>query len=616
MANPVRYSQRLVVVAGTAGAALLFLGSPVVATAAPSRGHVARVSADLQDHLDVGSQSIEILLHGTRASCDSVATTYNLVVRRYLMTDGCVLRVTAGQLAALRQDDAVDHISGDTRIQSSDQVTAESIGADQVWSGLNDLPALSGGRVTVAVIDSGIDTRHRALRNRVIAMHDFTGGDGLDRFGHGTHVAGIIAGQAVTTPDGGDYRGIAAGAYLVNLRVLDDFGAGTVSNVVDAIDWAIAHRGQYKIRILNLSLGAPVLQPYRDDPLCEAVERAVKAGLVVVAAAGNYGRTADGRTVLGAITSPANSPYVITVGAIDTHGTPQRSDDTLAPFSSRGPTRYDLVLKPDLAAPGSHIASAEAAGSYLAMTYPARHVTGEGANAYFQLSGTSMAAGVVSGAVALLLDERSGLRPADVKAALQLTSTFMAEAGLLGAGSGSLNVAGATSLINRNAPIPTSTQIADENVEASGLAFGNVTTDVIRQLVDDRLVLGLVGSSALLWGANTGDTLVWGNTLVWGATLEWRANDARVQSNTLVWGARAADTQSNTLVWGANFNDTLVWGSTLVRGNTLVWGANASDTLVLGASGNTLMWGATDADTLVWGAVSADTLVWGANELF
>src|SRR4029077_16479978 len=176
------------------------------------------------------------------------------------------------------------------------------------------------------------------------------------------------------------YRGIAPGAYLLNLRVLGDDGSGTASDVIEAIDWAIEPGHEYNVSVINLSLGAPVLQPYRDDPLCEAVERAVKAGITVVAAAGNFGKTKDGRAVLGGITTPANSPYVIAVGAIDTHGTAARSDDTLASYSSKGPTRYDLIIKPDLSAPGHHIASAESGDSYLSKTLPQNHVSGSGAN--------------------------------------------------------------------------------------------------------------------------------------------------------------------------------------------------------------------------------------------
>src|SRR5258706_7195582 len=365
-------------------AAILILSAAVPAAAE----HAARLSADLSDHLAAGSQAIEVIVHGTKANCDAIARTYNLAVKRYLTADGCVVRVTAGQLAALRQDDTIDHLSGNTRIKSLDEVTAEAIGADQVWGGPGALPKLTGKHVVVAVIDSGIDASHALLKDRVVATKDFTGGNGNDKFGHGTHVAGIIAGQAIRSADGHDYRGIATGAYLVNLRVLGDDGSGEVADVVDAIDWAVDHQQQYKIQIINLSLGAPVLQSYRDDPLCEAVARAVKAGITVIAAAGNFGQV-SGKMALGLVTSPANSPYVLTVGAIDTHGTAARSDDTLAVYSSRGPTRYDLVLKPDVAAPGSHIASAEAQGSYLSLTYPQRHVTGTGPTGIIQLLGTS-----------------------------------------------------------------------------------------------------------------------------------------------------------------------------------------------------------------------------------
>ena len=314
-------------------AALLLLTAGAIPALA---NHRARLSADLASDLASQSAAIDVIVHGDGPSVDTLAQRYNLVVKRRLKS-GAVLRVTAGQLDALQRDPEVDHLSGDVLIRPSMAVTNVAIGADQAWAGTERLPSLTGKGVAVAVIDSGIDARHQALKGRVLASVDFTGGDGSDRFGHGTHVAGIIAGQAGRTVDTRDIQGVAAGAYLVSLRVLGDDGSGTVSSVIEAIDWAIDHRKQFGIGVINLSLGAPVLQPYGDDPMCEAVERAVAAGLVVVAAAGNLGKTASGQIVFGGVTSPGNDPWAITVGALNTHGTPQRSDDTVASYSSRGP---------------------------------------------------------------------------------------------------------------------------------------------------------------------------------------------------------------------------------------------------------------------------------------
>ncbi len=232
----------------------------VMVTPARAQGHRARLSADLADQLAAQSQTIDLIVHGTRDEVNALAARYNVVVRKYLKS-GAVLTVNAGQLAAIDQDEAVDHLSGDTMIRSKAEVTAETIGADQVWAGSGTLKPLSGAGVTVVVIDTGIDTRHEALKKRVIFTKDFTGGDGMDRFGHGTHVAGIIAGAGGSTPDTSGYRGIAYGANLVNLRALGDDGSGTVSNVVEAIDYAIDHQKELNIRVINLSLGTPVLQP-------------------------------------------------------------------------------------------------------------------------------------------------------------------------------------------------------------------------------------------------------------------------------------------------------------------------------------------------------------------
>ena len=216
-------------------------------------------------------------------------------------------------------------------------------------------------------------------------------------------------------------------------------GSGFTSDVIAGIEWVVANRALYNIRVINLSLGHPVTEACSTDPLCEAVNQAVQAGIVVVVAAGNAGQASDGRTILGGISSPGNSPYAITVGALNTWGTVDRSDDTVATFSSRGPTAYDLAVKPDIAAPGTKILSLQADGAFLPTMYPSIHVAGSGNNAYMYLSGTSMAAPMVSGGVALLLQGSPNLSPAQVKFALQNGATAMTDAGLMGAGAGSVN---------------------------------------------------------------------------------------------------------------------------------------------------------------------------------
>jgi serine protease AprX len=584
---------------------IVLLVAPAAAYAAP---HRARLSADLADHLAAGSQAIEVILNGSPAEISALVGRYNLIVKKYL-TSGAVVTVNAGQLDALRQDPAVPKLSGNIRIHSHTEVTAnaaEAIGADQAWAGFDTVRPLSGRGVSVAVIDSGIDTRHSAfLKDRVVYTKDFTGGDGLDRFGHGTHVAGIIAGQRGALAETLAYRGIAAGAQLVNLRVLSNDGSGTASDVIEAIDWAIAHRNEYRIRVINLSLGAPVLQPYRDDPMCEAVERAVKAGITVVAAAGNFGRKADGTSVYGAITTPGNSPYALTVGAVDTRGTAKRSDDTLAPYSSKGPTQYDFVLKPDLVAPGSHIVSAEAAGGYLAKTYPDRHVAGTGANAYMQLSGTSMATGVVSGAVALLLEDRPALSPADAKAALQLTSSFMASEGLVGAGAGEINVIGAITLCESGSL--GSTSIAGE-VQTPSLFASLTTVDPAANPAGDSKV----GSNSIVWGADrsivwgSGGSIVWGSggSIVWGSgardSIVWGSGGSIVwgSGGSIVWGS------GGSIVWGSGTRDSIVWGS----GSSIVWGSGGS---IVWGSGGSIVWGS--GGSIVWGSDVNDSIVWGSD---
>jgi serine protease AprX len=198
---------------------------------------------------------------------------------------------------------------------------------------------------------------------------NFAGGPNTasDLYGHGTHVAGILAGNGMNSRDANfrkRFIGIADNASLINLRVLDQNGAGRDSAVIAAIEKAISLESKYNIRVINLSLGRVVYESYKLDPLCQAVEAAWKAGIVVVIAAGNEGRHdsahSDG---YGTIAAPGNDPFAITVGAMKPMGTPTRADDLIASYSSKAPTLLDHIVKPDIVAPGNLMISVLASSS-------------------------------------------------------------------------------------------------------------------------------------------------------------------------------------------------------------------------------------------------------------
>ncbi len=249
-----------------------------------------------------------------------------------------------------------------------------------------------------------------------------------DAYGHGTHVAGLIGGNGASSALGKgyprQYSGMAPGVNLINLRVLDANGNGTDSQVIAALQRAIALKATYNIRVINLSLGRRVFESYTLDPLCLAVESAWKAGIVVVTAAGNSGRDNSMHTHgFATIGAPGNDPVVITVGATRTRGTDGRSDDIIASYSSKGPTLLDHVVKPDLVSPGNRMVSLRAANSTLDKSYPSYQVKNNSGNsAYYRLSGTSMATPLVSGAVALMLQQDSTLTPDQIKARLMKTA--------------------------------------------------------------------------------------------------------------------------------------------------------------------------------------------------
>ncbi len=361
---------------------------------------------------------------------------------------GAHYSVPVDSLDALADDPDVVYISPDRRLSGALDQTAAAVNAQAAWQAGWD-----GTGIAVAVIDSGMachgdlyGTGGSGGKCRIIYSQDFVGGGTYDFYGHGIHVAGIIAGSGKSTNYSTykrTFKGIAPNANLVNLRVLDQNGQGTDSGVISAIQVAINLTGKLHIRVMNLSLGRQVFESYTLDPLCQAVEAAWKKGIVVVAAAGNYGRdNSMGTSGYATITSPGNDPYVITVGAMKTQGSTLRSNSLIASYSSKGPTLLDHVVKPDIVAPGNRVVSLyapavwnSATGQYnteaLPQEYPQNLVSYpyyDGSNSlgysnylYF-LSGTSMATPVVSGAAALLVQAQPRITPDQVKARLMKTA--------------------------------------------------------------------------------------------------------------------------------------------------------------------------------------------------
>ncbi|MBV8775346.1 MAG: S8 family peptidase, partial [Deltaproteobacteria bacterium] len=365
---------------------------------------------------------------------------------------------------AVAGDAAFTFISPDRPITATGHLEVTT-GAAQVRALANN-SSLDGRGIGIAVLDSGIEVTHQLLmsngQSRVVYSRDFTGqGTVEDTYGHGTHIASLIAGSSNFA--GGAYTGIAPGANLLNLRVLDDQGRGTASSLLAAIDWCITNKDAYNLRVITMSLGAVAVDSYTKDPLCLAVRRAHDAGILVIAAAGNQGKDRKGRKVYGGIHSPGIDPSVITVGAANTFSTDQRSDDTMATYSSHGPTRgytvsangvkhYDNLFKPDLVAPGNKLTGASSMTNGRLNTLASDHPnlrTGSGtsaANQLMSLSGTSVATPVVAGAAALLFQANPKLTPNLVKALLMYSAQPLRGFNSLEQGAGLLNVDGAVRL--------------------------------------------------------------------------------------------------------------------------------------------------------------------------
>ena len=503
---------------------------------------------------------------------DQIKTLGGTITRRLDIIHSLAIRLPAANLGRLAALPFVAHLSADLSVKKNDQFTADHSGATAAAAQYS----LTGKGVSVAVVDSGIrihpdlcDTTQAGLPSRVLASVNFAADSSLpdDLCGHGTHVAGIIGGNGFSSSNvllswlglpsswqlfSQTFMGVAPGVSLVNVRVLDKTGQGNVSNMIAGIQWVMQNAKQYNIRVINLSVGHNVGESYKTDPLCQAVESAWKAGITVVCAAGNEGRLNDNLptppcpdnegygTDYGSIQSPGNDPYVITVGAVK-NADGNRAHDVIATYSSRGPSRLDMVMKPDLVAPGNRVISLESYGSYLQTTYAAtNHVPWSAYTSfnipgssfsYFQLSGTSMATPVVSGAAALLLSQNPNLTPDTVKARLMVS--------------------------------------ADKWADAKGnydpLTYGAGYVNIVAALQSTATAATAAISPTLFQDAKTGkveiNNVIWGKNVIWGLNTPSTANALNViWGKNVIWGSNVVIGSSN-VIWGKNvWTDNVIWG--------------------------------------------------------
>ncbi len=357
------------------------------------------------------------------------------------------------------------------------------VGATSLWDGTT---RLTGSGVTVAVVDSGINGSlpdfSAANGSRVVASvkYSSTSSSNTDTYGHGTHVAGIIAGNG--RGSGGKYIGIAPDANLVNIKVSDAKGMAYLSDVIDGLQWILLNREACNIRVVNLSLVSSVPESYKTSPLNAAVELLWLSGIVVVTSSGNKG--ADSLRY-----PPANDPFVITVGAVDTAGTTRTTDDAIATWSGYGTTQ-DGFSKPDLVAPGRRIVSnLSSASNELAKLYPDRVVDRN----YIRLSGTSMAAPVVSGVAALLIQANPSWTPDQVKSALMATAKSLRTAG---SGAGDVYA-------------PSAVSVSNPSYANQGIPFNSGVAGVASGSVYDAATWDSATWDSATWDSATWDSATW-----------------------------------------------------------------------------------------------------------
>jgi serine protease AprX len=403
-----------------------------------------------------GAEPVRLVIRAQPGAAGALAARVEAlggrVTRDLSLIGGFAAAVPAAAVSQLRADPALHSMAPDARVRVSaagwttaaaaaggtepDSAYPQAVRAPQVWKAGDQ-----GQGVTVAVLDTGV-TPNADLAGRLVTVHDDrTGQDGpcenlsgesscTDTYGHGTFVAGIIAGNGASSD--GAHVGVAPQAKILAIKVTGADGSTDVSNVLAAIQWVVSFQARYQIRVLNLSMATDSTQTYRTDPFDYAVERAWDAGIVVVVSASNRGPAAT------TVSKPGDDPLVITVGAIDDRGTAGVGDDEVPDFTARGPTPADGLAKPDVVAPGAHLVSLRSPGSTIDQS------VGDIDGAYQRGSGTSFSTAATSGVAALVLARNPGLSPNRVKYAMLASArTLPASNDPMTVGAGAVDAAAA-----------------------------------------------------------------------------------------------------------------------------------------------------------------------------
>ena len=386
--------------------------SKAAANVQPQLAEIAASSPD---------QMVRVIVQKADAAANVEALVEELggqVVRDLSIINAFAAEMTARAALELASVGSVSWVSLDGPVESSAKKPPEdpapttenfyldTLGVRDVWT-----MGYKGQGIGIAVIDSG--AQHPDLDANVVVEQPFNVHNKINDYtGHGTHVAGILVGPGAGSK--GEYAGVAPGASLIALNVGEYDGMSYESDIVAAMQWVYDNKDAYNIRVVNISINSTVASSYHESPLDAAAEILWFNGIVVVASAGNTDTSSPVNTITAA---PANDPFIITVGATDENDTAMWQDDTISAYSASGST-LDGTLKPDIYAPGVDIISALANMSYWEYQYPERVITTRVVGKeyeYFRASGTSMAAPMVAGAAALILQHEPGLTPDQVK---------------------------------------------------------------------------------------------------------------------------------------------------------------------------------------------------------